>query len=81
MTDTFKIMHSKRRKFIPMGLIASHEAQAQSNHSQTLARLNERGGLAPSEAVAVLEDRGWKPMPTDEAEDRLEELVLGALKT
>ncbi len=81
MTDTFKIQHSKRRKFIPLTLIAPHERQAKSNHSQTLAELDRRGGLSPCEAVAVLEDRPWKAMPTDESEDRLEELVLGALKT
>lgn len=80
MTDVFKIMHSTRRKFIPWDLIAPHEAQAESNHSQSLARLNSRGGLSPSEAVAVLEDRQWKSMPVDEAEDRLEEIVLRQLR-
>lgn len=37
-----------------------HEARAQRNHGgQSLARLNERGGLCPSEAVSVVEDRDW----------------------
>lgn len=42
---------------VPWGFVAPHERQAQTNHSQSLARLNERGGLSPAELVAVLEDR------------------------
>ena len=42
---------------IPWAMIASHEAQAQKNHGQSLGRLADRGGLAPSEAVAILEGR------------------------
>lgn len=47
---------------VPFDMIAAHEAQAQSNHSQTLDRLNERGGLSPSEFLAVLEDRPFRPV-------------------
>lgn len=39
---------------IPWSLIAPHEAQAQSNHDQSLERLAERGGLDPWEALAVI---------------------------
>ncbi len=43
---------------IPWWIIAPHEKQALRNHGgQTLERLAERGGLGPSEALAVLEDR------------------------
>lgn len=43
---------------IPWWIIAPHEKQAIKNHGgQTLERLAERGGLSPSEALAVLEDR------------------------
>ena len=45
---------------IPWTLMAPHYQQARNNHSQTLKRLAERGGLSPIEAVAVLED---KPYP------------------
>lgn len=72
---TFKIMHCPTRKTIPWKMIASHERQAQANHQQTLARLHERGGLAPCEAVAVLEDRRWMQMDALAADARLEELV------
>jgi hypothetical protein len=61
---------------LPWALIAPHEAQAKVNHSQTLKRLAERGGLAPCEAVAVLEDRPWVPMrPFAFAENRLRTII------
>ena len=59
---------------VPWSLVASHEAQADRNHGQTLARLAERGGLCPSELVAVLEDRRWRSMPLADAAARLREL-------
>jgi len=39
---------------IPWDCIAGHENQAQLNHGQTLDRLAERGGLAPTEAFAII---------------------------
>ncbi len=61
---------------IPWGLIEPHRLQAERNHWQSLERLAERGGLAPSEALAVLEDRPWKAMGDgDEALERLAALV------
>ena len=51
----------------PMEVFAPHESQARCNHSQTLARLNERGGLSWGEALAVLEDRPWTAMEGSEA--------------
>lgn len=47
---------------IPWEMIAPYESQAQSNHQQSLERLAERGGLDPSEALAVLESRRWHMM-------------------
>jgi hypothetical protein len=47
---------------VPWSLMAPHERQANRNHDQTLERLNERGGLAPCEMVAVIEDRPWRKM-------------------
>ena len=44
---------------IPWGVIAPHEAQAQSNHGQTLDRLASRGGLGVSEALDIIEGRRW----------------------
>lgn len=55
----FKIQHGGMLKGIPWSLIAPHEAQALRNHDQSLERLNERGGLSPEEALAVLEGAPW----------------------
>ncbi len=43
------------------------ERQAQRNHGQTLARLRERGGLGPSEALAIAERRSWRQTNIPEA--------------
>lgn len=59
---------------LPWSMLASHENQAVKNHSQTLARLAERGGLSACEACAVLEDRPWRSMPAAEAHARLKDL-------
>lgn len=48
--------------YIPWEVIAAHEEQAMRNHSQTLQRLAERGGLSYCEALAVIDDRPWCPM-------------------
>lgn len=65
---TFPIMGCPRSKGcgcnyqtfqIPWAALAPHEQQAQKNHSQSLARLAERGGLSWGEAHAVLTGRPW----------------------
>jgi hypothetical protein len=48
-----------RKAYILRALIAPHEKWAQRNHSQSLQRLAERGGLGWCEALAVLENRRW----------------------
>lgn len=52
---------------VPWSMVEPHRAQALANHSQTLERLAERGGLAPSELHAVVHDRPWRPLARDEA--------------
>lgn len=47
---------------IPYAMIEAHEDQAIKNHSQSIKRLAQRGGLSTTEALAVLEDRPWKNM-------------------
>lgn len=44
---------------IPFAMIAPHEAQALRNHSQSLERLAQRGGLAACEAIDIIEGRRW----------------------
>ena len=68
---------------LPWALIAPHEAQAKSNHYQTLERLAQRGGLAFCEAAAIIEDRPWSAIkwadgnerPGDPAQAYLERLI------
>lgn len=52
---------------VPWELVEPHEQQAQLNHSQSLQRLAERGGLAWSEILAVVEDREFRRMNDREA--------------
>jgi len=52
---------------VPLAIVLQHERQAKKNHSQTVQRLAERGGLSASELAAVLDDRDWRAMPEHEA--------------
>ncbi len=61
--------------FIPLAAIAPHENQALKNHYQTLERLAERGGLAWSEALAVLEDRPYTKIDEKEAKHKVIQIV------
>lgn len=45
------------------------EPQALKNHGQTFQRLKERGGLAPSEAVAIMLNRKWEFLTRDKLTD------------
>jgi hypothetical protein len=63
---------------LPWAIIEPHREQAMRNHSQTLERLRERGGLSACEAVAILEDRRWRQMDPAAAFTRLAELVRTA---
>jgi hypothetical protein len=57
MNRHFPIMSSVLMDNVPWDFIAPHEAQALRNHSQTLKRLAERGGLNAAEALDVVEGR------------------------
>lgn len=67
----FPIMDSDHIKAVPWAMMQPHERQAQHNHSQTLERLAQRGGLCPSEAVDVLTGQGWNTQPQAGAEPKL----------
>jgi len=63
----------------PMSILRDHEKQVLKNHGgQSLDTLNARGGLDPSELVAILEDRSWKEMSSNAAFDTLR-LILKKL--
>lgn len=65
------IMDGVRIHSISMAVLVPHEAQARTNHDQSLQRIAERGGLSLCEAVAILEDRPWCRMNDREAEAAL----------
>lgn len=44
----------QRGPSVPWEVMAPHESMAQKNHSQSLERLAERGGLSPGEAWCVV---------------------------
>ncbi len=66
---------------VPWSFVEQHEQQALRNHSQTLHRLAERGGLSPCEMVAVVEDREWESMSDAAAIERLRDLLARHLCT
>lgn len=61
---TMPIMGAMLMSEIPFAMIEPHEAQALRNHGQTLERLAQRGGLAASEAVAIMKGLRWGAVKT-----------------
>lgn len=61
---TMPIMGAILLSEIPFAMIQPHEAQALRNHGQTLERLAQRGGLAASEAVAIMKGLRWSAVKT-----------------
>lgn len=61
---------------VPWSMLEPHEAQAQRNHSQSLQRLAERGGLSACEALAVLQDREYRSMTAADANAQLVTMLL-----
>lgn len=61
-------------------VIEHHEAQAQRNHSQTLERLAERGGLDPLEALAVMtNERAYDLEKRNMSDDEITERLWAAI--
>jgi hypothetical protein len=48
-------------------LVQEHAGQARTNHGQTLEELARRGGLSWCELYAVLHDRRWQKMDSNDA--------------
>lgn len=60
---------------LPWLMVKEHEPQALRNHSQTVQRLAERGGLSAPEMCAVLENRPYQTMGYPQAHARLKQLL------
>lgn len=54
------------RYFVPLSMVAEHQAQCLKNHCQTVKNLKERGGLDWTEMYAVLTDTLWEDSIHDE---------------
>lgn len=50
---------------VPWSLVEPHAAQAKTNHSQTLERLAERGGLSPAELWCLVHDKSLSELPKE----------------
>lgn len=63
---TFPILNGGGAK-IDYQLVEDHGGQARDNHGQTVKRLAERGGLSWCELHAVLHNRKWEKMDSNDA--------------
>lgn len=61
--QNFPILSSDLVSNVPWAFIAPHEKQAERNHSQSLKRLAERGGLNAAEVLDVVEGRPYGSSP------------------
>jgi hypothetical protein len=50
---------------VPWDFVAEHRNRCFRNHSQSVATLAKRGGLAPVELLCVIEERSWDPYEAD----------------
>ena len=75
--EVMPIMKGVFLKAVPWAIISAHEEQAQRNHSQTLNRLAERGGLIPSEAVAIIKNEPWTSKTSSQIEKKCEASLMG----
>ena len=69
--ENMPVMKGVNIKSIPMRLLQPYEEQALRNHSQSLQRLAERGGMDSSEFLGMVSGLRWsllKVRPDDEAE-------------
>lgn len=59
--DRFPVMgvRGARNGTIPWSCLLPNRSRVMRNHGQSLTTLARRGGLAPCELVAILEDKPW----------------------
>ena len=55
-------------KSVPWEMVEAHRKQIESNHSQSLEQLAERGGLSPGEMLAAFLDTNVFQLQLSEAE-------------
>lgn len=67
--ESMPIMSSEYLKSMPMVMLS--DKQAMKNHGQTLERLAERGGICPSEALAIMDSLHWGSVKVCDENDLL----------
>lgn len=62
------LINDEERKVFPKSvqIPVDRNEQAINNHSQTLVRLRQRGGLSPCEAIALMRKQYWSQMQRGE---------------
>lgn len=60
---------------VPWGMLLPYEKQAMTNHSQTLRRLAERGGLCPEEMAGIMQGLRWRELGQNTPESAAAYLV------
>jgi hypothetical protein len=60
-------VHKHILKEVVWSILAPNEPQALKNHNQSLQHLVKGCGLSLDEIVAILDDRPWKEMTTNDA--------------
>ncbi|MFJ7312567.1 hypothetical protein ACIQVE_07300 [Pseudomonas sp. NPDC098747] len=69
--ENMPVMKGVNIKSVPMHLLMPYERQAVRNHSRSLQRLAERGGMSSCEILGIIRGINWgelKIRPDDEAE-------------
>lgn len=83
MRKQFLVLHSSHREgepeYIPWEILEPHEAQAYSNHGQSLEQLARRGGLSWREIYAVITDKEFD-YGSEHAADYYRRAVLDAVE-
>ena len=57
--NLYPVLGTNPQEYVPYDMLVPHEAQALKNHTQTLLRLAERGGLGWGEILAILMGKPW----------------------
>ncbi|WP_062390790.1 hypothetical protein [Pseudomonas abietaniphila] len=68
--ENMPVMRGVNIKQVPMQLLRPYEEQALRNHSQSLQRLAERGGMNACEILGIIRGLRWSQLkhhPDDEA--------------
>ncbi|QKF52772.1 hypothetical protein [Pseudomonas graminis] len=67
--ENMPVMRGVNIKQIPMRLLQPFEKQALRNHSQSLQRLAERGGMNACEILGIIQGLSWSQLKHHEDDE------------